>query len=74
MKIHFIEHFTDKGKESGMMEKLRWMLSVYPHNEAAAPDLSYSNTIFAHSLCFGYVCVLLSLRHSSLSVHSGGAN
>lgn len=55
------EHFTDKGKETGMMEKLRWMCppcSVYPHNEEAAPDLSFSNTIFALSLiwvfCFLY--------------------
>lgn len=47
------EHFTDKGKETSMMEKLRWMRpprSVYPHNEEPAPDLSYSNTIFALSL------------------------
>lgn len=66
------EHFTDKGKETGMMEKLRWMpppRSVHPHNEEAAPDLSYSNTLSLFALA-----VRLSLRHLSHSVHSGGAN
>ncbi len=59
------DRFTDKGKETGMMEKLRWMLSVYPHNEEAAPDLSYSNTIFAHSLLL-WVCVCSAFFETSL--------
>lgn len=53
MKIHLMNITLIKEKETGMMEKLRWMRpprSVYPHNEEAAPDLSYSNTIFALSL------------------------
>lgn len=70
-------HFTEKGKETGMMEKLRWMhplRSVYPHNEDAAPDLSYSNTIFARSLLL-WVCVCSAFFETSLPFSSlRGAN
>lgn len=55
MKIHLMT--VSLIKETGMMEKLRWM---HPHNEEAAPDLSYSNTIFAHSLLL-WVCVFCFL-------------
>lgn len=71
------DRFTDKGNETGMMEKLRWMhppRSVYPHNEEAAPDLSYSNTIFAHSLLL-WVCVCSAFFETSLLFSSlRGAN